>query len=187
MAYPGRVLRGRAALTVALGAAGALMLGCSYDRADTLTQVTVPAATTTTLAPAPCGTSCPYFYGAPPTVDPNAYTPVCYAAHVQYWALFAGNPDPVSVQQFGAAVAVVGASPDVVAAAERWAQVRVDNLARHQAAVARQAGGADLSTDPDYVAVYAVFTAPGFGADNAAIVDALTVVCPPWPAVPGTR
>ena len=63
-------------------------------------------------------------------------------------------------------MAAVGAAPDVVAAAERWAQVRVDNLARHQAAVAREAAGGDLATDPDYVAVYAVFTAPAFEADT---------------------
>jgi len=193
VAYPAHVSRGRAACVVALAVtAAAASSGCSYDRSDdeTLVAATVPAATTT-VAAAPasvvCAGPCPAFYGPRPTIDPATYSPACYVAHDQYWAQYAGTSDPASVARFSAAVVAVGAAPDVVAAAERWSQARVDNVARHQAAMARAAAGADLATDPDYVVVHGVLASPAFEADNAVVVDAMTVLCPPLPVMPDTR
>jgi hypothetical protein len=191
MAYCDQVLRGRAASTVALGVSCVVggLVGCSYDRSNE-TLVAAPVVTAAPPPPPaslPCGPTCPHLYGPPPWIDPYAYSPECYTVHQQYWAQFAGNPDPASVQRFGAAMAAVGAGPAVVDAAQRWAQARVDHLARHQAAVAREATGGDLATDPDYIVVYGVFTGATFVGDNETIVASMTALCSPRQVIPDTR
>jgi hypothetical protein len=193
MAYPVHVLRGRAAIIVALGVTG-LVAGCSYDRRETLAEAPAQVATTTTVVapstaprtPLACGAVCPRFYGGRPPLDPARFDAACLAAHDQFWSQIVGNPDAASVEQFAVTLTSVGATPDVVDAARRWAQVRVDNVARDRAVTARGAG-VDLSTDPDYRVMYEAFTAPPMEADTAQVIGALNGLCAPTPLMPGTR